>query len=173
MKSIIIKIDGKEIKAQVREEDIRKLTEEKEEWPRNGVYYYYINTASVSSSGGTSISIKMWDEDNDFCTINAGIGNVYRTGEEAKAALRTQILIAAVAKRRKELNGDWKVDWKAYQDKHFIRHDGDALEVECRVFIHSGNVFGAYKNADAASTIIDEFRDKLIWYFEEYLPSIN
>lgn len=166
MKNITINIDGKEIKAQVSEEDIKKLTQEPE-WPQDGDEYWYISTLT-----GPKASEGMW-EDHSFYHGLLEVGNCYRTEQEAKDALRAQKLIAAVAKRRKELNGEWKPNWSRGDKKYFIEYRKEYLYVNHFLSICSVSPFGYFKSSCRAVAIIDEYEDELLWYFTEYLPSIN
>lgn len=92
------------------------------------------------------------------------------TADDARATA----LIAAVAKRRKELNGEWKPDWSYGDKKYFIEYCKDyKLYVNHFLSICSGSPFGYFKSSCRAVAIIDEYEEELIWYFTEYLPSIN
>ena len=167
MKEITIKYDGQEIKAQISDEELEKLMQEPE-WPQLMDKYWCVDYLCGM------INIFYWDGDL-FDRRQQSIGNVYRTQKAAEGAFRAQKLIAAVAKRRKELNGDWKQDWFADSgcEKYYIRYRNNELSPvgtsqECR-----DSIFGAFKSVRAVQTIIDEFEDELTWYFAEYLPSIN
>lgn len=164
MKEITIKHDGKEIKAQVSEEELKKLMQEPE-WPQMADKYWF-----VSDWFGPEWVYMV----NDSVNKNRiALGNFYRTKEEAENALRAQKLIAAVAKRRKELNGDWKLDWENADDKYFICFYNGNLHPFIYISSDHGSPFGTFKNIESAQTIIAEFQDELTWYFTEYQPSIN
>ena len=164
MKEITLNIDGKEIKATVSEEEIEKLT--KKEWPQEGDEYWYV--------GDVYVRTNHW-KNFPFDTKQLEIGNCYRTKEEALDAVRAQKLIADVARRRKELNGDWKpVD----EDEDFdgyciVYYEGSYITFNSAYLNVTGAPFGIYKDIKCAETIIEEFKDDLLWYFTEYIVSVN
>ena len=87
-------------------EELESLKKEEQEWPQNGDKCFYFN-----SSGETCETT--W-ADCDFYQKSFELGNFYRTREEAENKVRSTRLKAAIARRRKELNGDWVLDWGGY-----------------------------------------------------------
>lgn len=166
MKEITIKYDGQEIKAQISDEELQKLLQELE-WPQWMDKYWYVDDCYGPEW--------IYMEDDSVDKNRMALGNFYRTKKEAENAFRAQKLIAAVAKRRKELNGDWKPDWFADSgcEKYYIQYQDNKLSPIWREYECRDSIFGVFKSVRATQTIIDEFKDELTWYFNEYLPSIN
>ena len=158
MKEIILNIDGKEIKATVSEEELEKLTKKEEkEWPQRGDKYWYLYEHGIK----------------DVDRARREVGNMYRTKQEAENAIRAQKLIAAIAKRRKELNGDWKPNWEdSWAKQQIVFWEGE-ISVDTVYSSIIASPFGVYKTVTSAVTIIDEFEDELTWYFTEYTVSVN
>lgn len=164
MKEITLNIDGKEIKATVSEEEIEKLT--KKEWPQRGDKYWYLYDFGIKPFSGTYA-------DDNADRARREVGNMYRTKQEALDAIRAQKLIAAIAKRRKELNGDWVLDWNGPERAYFIYFCRSGLTHNWYMDANYASPFGYFKSIEIAHTIIEEFRDELTWYFTEYTVSVN
>jgi len=159
------------------EKQIAKINREleklktKPEWPQFGDKYFYCKFLG-------EVYETTWN-DREFDQKSFELGNFYRTREEAENKVRATRLEATIARRRKELNGDWVSDWGDTQNKYHIIYMGcwepesEALRVG-----YTGNylftaAFGFYKSRDDVRTIIEEFEEELLWYFAEYIPSIN
>ena len=156
MKEITINIDGKEIKAMVSKEELEKLTrKEEKEWPQEGEPYWWV------SGAGMPRPYNFYNDSSDRLLMS--IGNFYRSEQEALDAIRAQKLIAAVARRRKELNGDWKP----------VDYEGDYISFNSAYLNVTGTPFGIYKDSECVRTIIEEFKDDLLWFFTEYVVSVN
>ena len=154
MKEITLNIDGKEIKATVSEEEIEKLTrKEEKEWPQLGDTYWWV------SGAGMPRPYNFVNDSSDRLLMS--IGNFYRSEQEAKNAIRARKLIAAVARRRKELNGDWKPDWEDNEGKQQIVLWEGEISIDTAYSSIIASPFGVYKTKTSAQTIIDEFRDEL------------
>ena len=149
-------------------EELESLKKEEPEWPQNGDKCFYFNDF------GEVYEIT-WDG-CDFDQKGFELGNFYRTREEAENKLRATRLEAAIARRRKELNGDWVPVWGSTQSNYHIflgYPGGEALRVDYTGKYVFTTAFGFYKSRDDVRTIIEEFEEELLWYFTEYLPSIN
>lgn len=152
-------------------EELASLKKEEQGWPQSGDKYFYSKFLG-------EVYETTWNE-REFDKKSFELGNFYRTREEAENKVRATRLEAAIARRRKELNGDWVPVWGDTQNKYHIIYwgnwepKGEALRVN-----YTGNyvfttAFGFYKSGDDARTIIEEFEEELLWCFTEYLPSIN
>lgn len=152
-------------------EELESLKKEEQEWPQFGDDCFYCN------SSGEIYGVTWAGRDSDHRSFE--LGNFYRTREEAENKVRATRLEATIARRRKELNGDWVLDWGDTQNKYHIIYWGDrtpkgeALRVDYTVNYVFTTAFGFYKSRDNAKTIIEENEEELLWYFTEYLPSIN
>ena len=158
IEEIIMEVEDREIE--------RKLDEY--HYPKKGGLYYYIRS-------GKKIFPDTWsDYPIDYDRLKKG--NCYNTEQEAKDALRSQRLVASVAKRRKELNGSWEPNWKdKYEQKFFIVYVDMLAEVGTNYVsvVNYTPTFGFYESDEKANELIEEFHDELLWYFTEYLPSID
>lgn len=152
-------------------EELESLKKEEQEWPQLGDDCFYSNSLgeiSETTWGGCDFEQKSFE-----------LGNFYRTREEAENKVRAARLEATIARRRKELNGDWVPDWGDTQNKYHIFYLGDwkfkgkALRVDYTGYYVFTTAFGFYKSRDDARTIVEEFEEELLWYFEQYLPSVN
>ena len=137
------------------------------EWPQIGDRYYWTTIYG-------SLQDKIFEGNPDEKTLISN-GNVYRTKQGALDAVRAQKLIAAVARRRKELNGDWvPVDEnKDFDGYCIVYYEGDYITFNSAYLNVTGATFGIYKDRECVRTIIEEFQDELKWYFTEYIVSVN
>ena len=167
MKEITLNIDGKEIKATISKKEIEELINRK--WPQEGDNFWWV---SDESQVMYSFDFDPYDFRHKACML---MGNIYRTRQEGEYALRAQKLIAAIAKRRKELNGDWNpVDADKYFDGYCIIYSEDEyIDSESAYLNVTGSPFGIYKYSEHARTIIEEFKDDLLWFFTEYTVAVN
>ena len=158
IEEIIMEVEDKEIERQL----------DGHQYPKKNSLYYYIRS-------GKKIWSETWcDYPIDYDRLKKG--NCYNTEQEAKDALRSQRLVAAVARRRKELNGDWKPNWEdKYERKFFIVYVDMLAEVGTNYVsvVNYTPTFGFYESDEKADKLIEEFYGDFIWYFTEYLPSIN
>ena len=152
-------------------EELESLKKEEQEWPQFGDDCFYCNLS------GDIYGVAWAGRDSDQRSFE--LGNLYRTKEEVENKVRATRLEAAIARRRKELNGEWVLDWSGAQNNYHIYYsrywepEGETLRVACTVNYVFTTAFGFYKSRDDAKTIIEEFEEELRWYFTEYLPSIN
>lgn len=151
-------------------EELESLKKEEQEWPQLGDDYFYCNSL------GEIYGVAWAGRYSDHRSFE--LGNYCKTREEAENKVRATRLEAAIARRRKELNGDWVPDWRGEQNNYYIysrywEHEGETLRVGSTVNYVFTTAFGYYESRDDAKTIIEEFEEELLWYFTEYLPSIN
>ena len=164
MKEITISVDGQEIKAQISEEELKKLMQEPE-WPQVGdTYWWIVVTGEISP-----MAYAAYEVDKEIQLL----GNMYRTKQGALDAIRARKLITAVARRRKELNGDWKPEWEDNEAKQQIVFWEGEISIDAAYSSIIASPFGVYKTKTSAAIIIEEFRDELEWYFTEYTVSVN
>lgn len=167
MKTIKIIVDGKEIEATISEQDAKELTAEKP-WPQEGDEYWIVNDAGVVVD---SHYIDSWIDSQRI-----SMGNMFRSREDALNYLRARKLTVAVNRRRRELNGDWRPDWNnRFNRKHYLMFDNQS---HCFDWLYSSSdisspAFGYFQKSSDVLTVAKEFEDELIWYFTEYLPSLE
>ncbi len=101
----------------------------------------------------------------------ASIGNYFKSKRDAEMVVRAMKLEHAIRIRRIELNDGWEPDWDDInEDKLFIFYMKYKININ-RVRLYSQfPIFGYYKSEEIAQQIIDEFKDELLWYFNEYYP---
>lgn len=163
MKEVLIIVDGKDHVLKMTEKQIEELMD-KVEFPKNGDVFWY-----EDSMGG------VYGNEWIGCVADysrLGIGNVYRTKQEAADAVRAKQLVANIARRRKQLNRDWKPDFDDGESKYCISF-GEYLHADYTFLIDVANVFGHFCTEDATSKVIEEYEDELEWYFTKYLASVN
>lgn len=166
MKEITLNIGGKEIKATVSEKELEKLT--KKEWPQVGDQCWSIAHDEIHSAYAENYAYQK----NIFVLSLQKVGNMYRSKEQAQEAIRAQVLITAIAKRRKELNGDW-IPNDELEPKRIITFSENELSASLIFENITASPFGVYRTIVDTNTIITEFRDELVWYFQDYTMSIN
>lgn len=166
MKDIKIIVDGKEIQAQVSEEQLKQLCEKKTGYERvkkGGVFYY------VSGYG--------YAETNDACdrAIDSrmyNIANYYSDETVAKNNARADKLMCQLRRFAVENRGG-KPDWSGYGSNWFIAYSHYNKEfdvvVNCNLQFFGGIYFDSDETAQKA---INQFKDELIWYFTEYKDSL-
>lgn len=104
------------------------------------------------------------------------IGNYFKSQDDARKVIRAMEIEQAVRVRRIELNNGWEPDWDdGDEDKFYIysepRHNPNSLRTGS-VYVSDYNpIFGYYKSLDIADQIQEEFREELLWYFNEYYPN--
>lgn len=153
-------------------QELESLREEEQAWPQFGDDCFYYNSLG-------EISETTWG-DSDFERKSFEFGNFFRTREEAENKVRAIRLETAIARRRKELNDGWKPDWSdPYQNKFYFYYHFECEGVHPEIIINwtrqalEVTSFGVYESEKDAETVAKEFKGDLVWYFEQYLPSIN
>lgn len=101
---------------------------------------------------------------------NSSIGNYFKSKEDAEMVIRAMQIEQAIRLRRIELNDGWEPDWNdIYEGKYYvyISYNG-YLDID-KIFLNKYfPAFGFYKSEEIAQQIIDEFKNELYWYFNEY-----
>lgn len=161
MKTITLIIDGREIEAQVNEEDFKEV-EKKKGRAEVGENYYRFTTSLLT--------VVKTEEDkgafNESCYYS---GNYFLTEKECEDAARVVSLWLRM-KRFADENNENSVDFNNGDINKYSIY----FSFNNRCFEISLN--NAYKDAfqiyfdstETAQKAIDEFRDDLIWYFTEY-----
>ena len=164
MKTIKLVIDGKEIEAQVNEEDLKEV-EKKRKFRRSkkGESYFFINPYLEPR-----VDIDFFAEWNRKI-FNSG--NYFLTEKECEDAARVVSLWLRMKRFADEYN---KENLKftgtdSCQEKYFIIYDSaiEALRIDWKY--RWQDVFQIYFDSkETAQKAIDKFHDKLMWYFTEY-----
>lgn len=162
MKKVTLIIDGKEIKARVREEDLEQI-KKKLDVGRQVVgeeYFYLQSNLEPISSVETLVSI---DEDR----YNSG--NYFLTEKECEDAARVVSLWLRM-KRFADEHNERKIDFNnCHFDKYYFYYDShnNRIVIETRASWHEA--FQIYFDSkETAQKAINEFYDELMWYFTEY-----
>ena len=163
MKAKLTLDNGKEIEIELTEEQEKAINDDG--FPENGDVYWLID-----GKGDTYNShfVGCWGDYKRFA-----IGNYFKTEQEAEDMIRALKLIENVRKDRKELNGDWKPDWKTAFEKKWSIYFSEAIN-DFAVYENRQNrdssIFGYYKFYDPAYQIINKYKAELTWFFNEFLP---
>lgn len=104
------------------------------------------------------------------------IGNYFKNKSDARKVIRAMEIEQAVRVRRIELNNGWEPDWdNRDEDKFYIysepRHNPNSLRTGSVYFSDYNPIFGYYKSLEFTEQIQEEFREELLWYFNEYYPN--
>lgn len=103
---------------------------------------------------------------------NASIGNYFKSEEDARMVIKAMQIEQAIRLRRIELNDGWEPDWDdVADDKYFIYTKYGCLYADFAIALNYCLIFGYYKSIEIAQQVIDEFKDDLEWYFNEYYPN--
>lgn len=161
MKKVTLIIDGKEIEAQVNEEDLKEV-EKKKGRAEVGKNYYRFSSSLCS--------VVKSEEDNLFFNDACyDTGNYFLTEKECEDAARVVSLWLRM-KRFADEHNERKFDFDNEKTrKFFISYD---LGKEKLVFLPSVGIKSAFQiyfdSAETAQKAIYEFHDELMWYFTEY-----
>ena len=108
-----------------------------------------------------------------FDEYTSSIGNYFKSEKDAEMVIRAMQIEQAIRIRRIELNEGWEPDWDDIDDgKYYVYISYNGCLIVYKAF--SDNflpVWGYYKSKEIARQIIDEFKDDLLWYFNEYYPN--
>lgn len=104
------------------------------------------------------------------------IGNYFKNKSDARKVIRAMEIEQAVRVRRIELNNGWEPDWdNRDEDKFYIYsepcHNPNSLRTGSVYFSDYNPIFGYYKSLEFTEQIQEEFREELLWYFNEYYPN--
>ena len=111
--------------------------------------------------------------DNYQTKENSSIGNYFKSKEDAEMVVKAMQIEQAIRIRRIELNEGWEPDWdNRGEGKYFIFTEGGCHLNRFKVNLYNHfPILGYYKSVEIAQQIIDEFKDDLLWYFNEYYPN--
>ncbi|MBO5037715.1 MAG: hypothetical protein J6D42_11635 [Clostridia bacterium] len=170
--SAILEVNGKEIKLEIPEEEIKKLIEASEKSKKTGYErvdynkdYYY-----VGWNGEVEIDDDAGDPTDDTFY---DIANYYSDKTVAQNNGRADTLMRklrrfAVKHREKEL--DWTIP-HTYKHSIYYDHQDKALYTyDNQVHQNLGSIY--FDTKETAKAAIEEFKDELIWYFTEYKDSL-
>ena len=155
-----------ELKKQVEElpEDEKKIRT----LPSEDESFTYIGSTSLCSYEG----IYPMSFDYYQTKENSSIGNYFKSEEDAEMVIKAMKIEQAIRIRRIELNDGWEPDWESLTEyKSYICIDKGALYSMKTQVYDSAPAFGYFKSQEIARQIIDEFKDDLLWYFNEYYPN--
>lgn len=161
MKTITLIIDGKEIEAQVNEEDLKEV-EKKREFRRSkkGESYFFINPYLEPR-----VDIDFFDK-GDRKIFNSG--NYFLTEKECADAAR----VVSLWLRMKRFADEYNKETLKFSDccrKYFVVYDfsSEVLQIDWRYSCQ--DMFQIYFDSkETAQKAIDKFHDELMWYFIEY-----
>lgn len=161
MKTIKLIIDGKEIEAQVNEEDL-KAVEKKKRREEVGKNYYRFSSSLCS--------VVKSEEDN-LCFNDAcyNTGNYFLTEKECADAARVVSLWLRMKRFANEYNKENFNFTDDNQEKYFIVYDfaSEVLRIDWRYSWQ--DMFQIYFDSkETAQKAINEFYDELLWYFTAY-----
>lgn len=170
--SAILEVNGKEIKLEIPEEEIKKLIEASEKPKKTGYErterddgYYYVDFDGIAEFTNDNMSPQ---DDNCY-----DIANYYSDKTVAENNARADVLMRklrrfAVKHREKEL------DWTSPNTCKYLiyyDHQNKALYTsDYQVHQTLGSIY--FDTKETAEAAIEEFKDELIWYFTEYRDSL-
>lgn len=172
MKNAKLIIDGKEIKIQLSEDELKKLDNLSKtnkitgyERVEGGQFYYANDCGTIESSaidtGALSSNIR-YDTANYYSNI--GIAN-----NNARADKLMRQLRRFAVEHRQEDTG-WT---DTITPKHYIYYDYELNKINisemnyCRDF---GQIY--FDTEEVAELAVETFKDELAWYFTEYCDSL-
>ena len=160
MKTVKFIIDGKEIEAQVNEENLKLFEIE------NGIIeevedFYYFNSSFSPVK----------DDKHKYYTIERqySSGNYFLTEKECEDAARVVSLWLRMKRFADEHNKENIKFTDDYREKYFIIYDfvNEVLRIDWKYGWQ--DMFSIYfDNEETAKKAIDTFHDELMWYFTEY-----
>lgn len=161
-------------------EELKKQVEELPEdektirtMPNENEIFTYINSSDLEYH--TFDCRSMFDKFPD--KENSSVGNYFKSEEDAKMVLRAMKIEHAIRIRRIELNDGWEPDWedlvkaKYFISFEYINNNTTDIYVDNSYEFEYLPIFGYYETYEMAYQIINEFKDDLLWYFEEYYPN--
>ena len=161
MKTVKLIIDGKEINAQINEEDL-KVIEKKKDRADKGSNYYYFNSDLFFIENTIEEGI-FFDE---CCYDN---GNYFLNEEDCKNATRVVSLWLRMKRFANEYNKENLKFTDDPQEKYFIAYDFANEDFRIDRRYNWKDMFQIYFNSEeTAQKAINEFYDELMWYFTEY-----
>ena len=162
MKTIKLIIDGKEIEAQVNEDDLKEVKREREfRRQEEGMAYFYFDNRFNSCE-----MIERGDIVNNY---DFDFGNYFLTKKECDDAARVVSLWLRM-KRFADEHNEGSIDFdNRGKTKISICFDNKMGQITMGYYVCVKNAFQIYfDNEEIAKKAIGEFHDDLIWYFTEY-----
>ena len=161
MKTITLIIDGKEIEAQVNEEDLKEVEREREfgRAEKGKVYFYF---SQYFKPKGDS------DEFIECDKVLFDSGNYFLTEKECADAAR----VVSLWLRMKRFADEYNKETLKFSDccrKYFVVYDfsSEVLQIDWRYIWQ--DMFQIYFDSkETAQKAINEFYDELLWYFTAY-----
>ena len=164
MKNIKIIVDGEEIEAQVDWDKLQEIMEVKK-WPQEGDYNYFINYRGAVGRDSS------YDPDFYGNQGRLKIGNVFRSKQGAKDVVRALRLTQAVKERRSKLRTE---GFELARDGGYgIALNCDKELWPCGLTSSMAPIFGLYSDDNEAMAVVEEFRDELEWFFNDFYPRFN
>lgn len=162
MKTVKLIIDGKEISAQINEEDLKALENEKNfhRQSKNKPYFFFDGFFNLQSEFEEFVSFN----ENRYKT-----GNYFITDKECEDAARVVSLWLQM-KRFADEHNEESIDFdNRRKTKLSICFDEGMGQITLGYFVYVKNAFQIYFDSEEiARKAINEFHDELIWYFTEY-----
>lgn len=160
MKTVTLIIDGKEIEAQVNEEDLKEV-EEKIAFGRakyKDNYYYFTDVFCTHIAEENNKVL------NDF---DYNRGNYFLTEKECEDAGRVVSLLLQLKRFADEHNN--KKSFRKHFNNYYINYDHSICAIGISASLYYQDAFQIYFDSEeTAQKAICEFHDELMWYFTEY-----
>lgn len=162
MKTVKLIIDGKEIEAQVNEEDLKSLENAKNfhRQSKNKPYFFFDGFLNLRSEFEELVGLN----EERYKT-----GNYFLTNKECENAARVVSLWLKMKRFANEYNKENLKLTDDCQEKYFIAYDfaSEVLRIDWRY--HWQDTFQIYFDSqETAQKAINKFHDELMWYFTEY-----
>lgn len=162
MKTVKLITDGKEIEAQVNEEDLKVLGNEKNfhRQSKNKPYFFFDGFFNLQSE---------FEEFVGFNENRYKTGNYFLTDKECEDSARVVSLWLRM-KRFADEHNEGSIDFdNRGKTKISICFDDKMGQITMGYYVCVKNAFQIYFDSEeTAKKAIDEFHDDLIWYFTEY-----
>ena len=162
--NIKLTINGKEIDAQISEEDAQKIQPSESRFVAKGDHadYWFID------NDGAIVA----DDDCDTVDIERfSVGNYFVSKKQAQDHLRALKLWQTIKVFRQEHEGDeWKkIDFSTSCNKFEIEYDFGIGKPSWRCTNYPSKANGCYfAKRETAEAAISEFYGELMWYFTEF-----
>lgn len=164
MKDIKIIVDGKEIQAQVSEEQLKQLCEKKRTgYERVEIYSQYFSSRYSYITDTRTVIDNILFEMADYYSDNTVYENNYRAD-----TLMRQLRRFAVENRKRN------IDWNSISNKKWYIYYSYGENKICADFMGHRRDFGNiyFDSQETVQKAIDQFKVELLWYFTEYKDSL-
>lgn len=170
--SAVLEVNGKEIKLEIPEEEIKKLIEASEQQKKTGyersenrsTYYCIDYDGQVTSDCDCKA-----DEDNScYETANYYSDKTVAENNARADALMRKLRRFAVEHREKEFC--WNDETQIKYEIYYYHKDQDINTSPCQTCQNFGSIY--FDTLETAKAAIEEFKDELLWYFTEYKDSL-